>query len=174
MVPETKQVMTRPKALIHPLTHPLTHRSLVMYTGVGTSYAESHQRMLQILAESDSNNLNMVFNGTTLNNAFFRKHELQVAAALYLYCQNADGSYADAELIGEIIKDMRGAAGPAPPCQGIETLLRDSPNHHMREAWREVVDNDMEVRHISEFSPPPPLHSLKQFPTCGIVDLEMC
>ncbi|CAF9934457.1 hypothetical protein IMSHALPRED_009726, partial [Imshaugia aleurites] len=117
-----------------------------MYTGVRTGYAESRQRMLQILAESGSNNLNMVFNGTTLNNAFFRKHELQVAAALYLYCQNADGSYADAELIGEIIKDMRGAAGPAPPCRAIETLLRDSPNHHMREAWREVVDNDMEWR----------------------------
>ncbi len=88
----------------------------------------------------------MVFNGTTLNGAFFRKHELQTAAALYLYCKNADGTYADAELIGDIILDMRKLAGPALPCQGIETFLRDSIDTQHQEAWREVQDNDVEWR----------------------------
>lgn len=88
----------------------------------------------------------MAFHGTTLNGAFFRKHELQTAAALHLYCKNADGTYADAELIGEIIQDMRKTSGPALPCQGIETFLRDSPNPFHREAWREVQENDVEWR----------------------------
>ena len=88
----------------------------------------------------------MVFYGTTLNGAFFRKYELQIAAALYLYCKNADGTYADAELIGEIIQDIRKIAGPALPCQGIETFLRDSSNTFHREAWREVQDNEVEWR----------------------------
>lgn len=88
----------------------------------------------------------MVFYGTTLNGAFFRKPELQTAAALYLYCKNADGTYADAELIGEIILDMRRISGPALPCEGIETFLRDSPNPSLQEAWREVQDNELEWR----------------------------
>ena len=88
----------------------------------------------------------MVFNGTTFNGAYFRKHELQIAAALYLYCKNADGTYADAELIGEIILDMRNLAGPPLRCQGIETFLRDSPDPQLQEAWREVQGNDVEWR----------------------------
>lgn len=88
----------------------------------------------------------MVFNGTTLNGAFFRKRELQIAAALYLYCKNADGTYADAELIGEIILDMRRTSGPAPPCPGIETFLRDSPDALHQEAWHEVLEKDGEWR----------------------------
>lgn len=88
----------------------------------------------------------MASHGVTLNGAFFRNHELQIAAALYLYCQNADGTYADAELIGEIILDMRKTCGPALPCQGIETFLRDSPSAHHQEAWREVRENDKEWR----------------------------
>lgn len=92
----------------------------------------------------------MVFHGTTLNNAFFRKHELQTAAALYLYCRNADGTYADAPLIGEIILDMRKVAGPPLPCTGIETFLRDSVCAAHWDAWREVVENEMEWRARAE------------------------
>ena len=88
----------------------------------------------------------MPFTGATLNGAFFRKYELQTAAALYLYSKNADGTYADAELIGEIILDMRKLAGPVLKCQGIETFLRDSPNNQHRGAWREVLDKDIEWR----------------------------
>ena len=88
----------------------------------------------------------MVFYGAQVNGAYFRKHELQTAAALYLYCKNTDGTYADAELIGEIILDMRNLAGPALRCQGIETFLRDSPDTRLQEAWREVQDNDVEWR----------------------------
>lgn len=93
---------------------------------------------------------NMVFNGATLNGAYFRKHELQIAAALWLYCKNADGTYADAELIREIIFDMRKMAGCPPPCQGIETFLRDSSNILHREAWREIQVNDVEWRGKAE------------------------
>lgn len=88
----------------------------------------------------------MSFHGTTLNGAFFRKYELQIAAALWLYCKNADGTYADAELIGEIILDMRKISGSPPPCQGIETFLRDSTNTLHQEAWHQVQDNCVEWR----------------------------
>ena len=92
----------------------------------------------------------MIFYGTTLNGAYFRKYELQIAAALWLYCKNADGTYADAELIGEIILDMRKIFGPPPPCQGIETFLRDSSNLLHQEAWHEVQMNDAEWRGKAE------------------------
>ena len=92
----------------------------------------------------------MIFYGTTLNGAFFRKNELQTAAALWLYCKNADGTYADAELIGEIILDMRKISGNPPPCQGIETFLRDSSDLLHQEAWREVQMNDYEWRGKAE------------------------
>lgn len=88
----------------------------------------------------------MVFHGTTLNGAFFRKHELQIAAALWLYCLNADGTYADADLIGEVILDIRKTSGPTLPCRGIETFLRDSADAQHREAWREVREKEAEWR----------------------------
>lgn len=92
----------------------------------------------------------MAFYGTTFNDAYFRKEELQIAAALYLYCQNADGSYADTELIGQIILHMRKRFGPVLPCQGIETFLRDSVNPQTHEAWQEIQDNEMEWRGKAE------------------------
>ena len=88
----------------------------------------------------------MASHGVTLNGAFFRNHELQIAAALYLYCRNADGTYADAELIGDIILDMRKLCGPPLPCHGIETFLRDSPEARHRAAWREVRTDEEEWR----------------------------
>ena len=87
----------------------------------------------------------MPFHGSTLNGSFFRKVELQIAAALYLYCKNADDTYADSELIGAVILDMRNISGTL-PCQGIETFLRDSTNPLHQEAWQDVVDNDLEWR----------------------------
>ena len=92
----------------------------------------------------------MVFYGTNFNGAYFRKTELQTAAALWLYCKNADGTYADAELIGEIIFDMRKMSGSPPPCQGIETFLRDSSELPHQEAWREVQVDDAKWRGKAE------------------------
>ena len=92
----------------------------------------------------------MVFYGANFNGAFFRKYELQIAAALWLYCKNADGTYADAELIGEIILDIRNWSGSPPPCQGIEAFLRDSSDLLHQEAWDEVQVNDAEWRGKAE------------------------
>ena len=92
----------------------------------------------------------MAFHGAHFNGESFPKKELQTAAALHIYCKYADGSYADADLIGEIILDMRNLAGPTLRCQGIGTYLRDSGNKLHRQAWDEVIENDIVWRGEAE------------------------